>query len=77
MIKNITLSADEELIQNARNLAQMENSTLNARFREWLHQYVKSQISSGEYDNLMENLNYAKANKTFSRDEFYGPGASV
>jgi hypothetical protein len=38
MLKNITLSADEELIRKAREKAQKEHTTLNASFRQWLKQ---------------------------------------
>jgi hypothetical protein len=40
MLKNITLSANQELIQLARKKAINQNSTLNAQFRAWLKQYV-------------------------------------
>ena len=40
MIKNVTLSAEEQLIAQARRRAQQERKTLNAVFREWLAAYV-------------------------------------
>ena len=39
-MKNITLSADENLIADARRRAAAENTTLNAQFRLWLEGYV-------------------------------------
>ena len=39
-MKNITLSADENLIEAARRRAVSERSTLNAQFRLWLADYV-------------------------------------
>ena len=39
-MKNITLSADEDLIVAARRRAVSENTTLNAVFRQWLADYV-------------------------------------
>ena len=39
-VKNITLSADEALIEQARAVAKSERTTLNAAFREWLEQYA-------------------------------------
>jgi hypothetical protein len=39
MLKNITLSAEEELIHRARQKAQNERTTLNANFRCWLKQF--------------------------------------
>ena len=45
MLKNITLSADEALIREARRQAALHNTTLNALFREWLNQYVAQELS--------------------------------
>ena len=36
MMKNITLSADETLIERARQRAVVEHTTLNELFRAWL-----------------------------------------
>ena len=40
-MKNITLSADEKLIQTARERARAEHTTLNELFRNWLKDYVQ------------------------------------
>lgn len=39
-MRNITLSADENLIDEARKHATSRNTTLNAEFRLWLKDYV-------------------------------------
>ena len=39
-MKNITLSADEGLIEEARRIAVSRSTTLNAEFRQWLADYV-------------------------------------
>ena len=39
LLKNITLSADESLIEAARRRAKAEQTTLNAQFRLWLESY--------------------------------------
>ena len=39
-MKNITLSADENLIEAARRRAMEERTTLNEQFRLWLKDYV-------------------------------------
>ena len=39
-VKNITLSADEGLIEAARRRAAAERTTLNAEFRMWLAEYA-------------------------------------
>ncbi len=68
MLKNITLSADEYLLRRAREKAQSEHTTLNARFRQWLERYAASNMDR-EYMNLMEELSYAKPLRRYSRDE--------
>jgi hypothetical protein len=39
-VKNITLSADERLIEEAREKARQEHTTPNEQFRRWLADYV-------------------------------------
>ena len=69
MLKNITLSADEELIRKAREKAQREHTTINASFRQWLKQYVNADIWMNDYDSLMNSLDYVKPGKKFTRDD--------
>jgi hypothetical protein len=70
-MKNITLSADEHLIEQARKTALAQHKTLNTAFREWLEQYTAQ--SSGdieEFDHLMERLRgRVIAGRKFTRDE--------
>ncbi len=69
MLKNITLSADEELIRKARRKAQKENTTVNEQFRIWLSRFIKADNRMTDYDALMQKLSYASSSKKFSRDE--------
>jgi len=69
MLKNITLSADEELIRKAREKAQREHTTLNETFRGWLRQYVNAEARAREFDALMQSLDYVRPWRTFSREE--------
>ncbi len=39
-LKNITLSADERLIEAAREKARAQRTTLNEQFRRWLEDYA-------------------------------------
>jgi hypothetical protein len=39
-MRNVTFSADERLIDAARERAQRERTTLNEQFRLWLEQYA-------------------------------------
>ncbi len=44
-MKNITLSADERLIEAARERARAEHTTLNEQFRLWLAEYAQRQLA--------------------------------
>ncbi|CAM2066552.1 hypothetical protein SCOR_14335 [Sulfidibacter corallicola] len=67
MLKNITLSADESLIQRARARAALEKRTLNALFREWLARYAGKERDMESYRQLMAKLSYAAPGKDSSR----------
>jgi hemerythrin len=69
MVKNITLSADEQLIRKAREKAAREERTLNQLFREWLARYVASDDAVENYRELMRQLAHVRADRTFTRDE--------
>ncbi len=68
MLKNITLSADAEMIELARQKAREEKTTLNTYFRLWLKQYTQRN-NDLNYKEIMKKLDYAKAGRKFTRDE--------
>ncbi len=68
-MKNITLSAEESIIERARARAATEHTTLNARFRYWLKRYTMKDRSVEDYDQLMKTLEYAKTDRTLTREE--------
>lgn len=68
-MKNITLSADEDLIERARTIARGQRRTLNAVFREWLTQFTQSVGDAQGFDALMSHLRNVDAGAHFSRDE--------
>lgn len=69
-MKNITLSADEHLIERARHTAQSQHKTLNAAFREWLEQYTSQNGDLEAFDLLMRRLRgKVIAGRKFTRDE--------
>ncbi len=68
-MKNITLSADEDLIERARSIARGQRRTLNAAFREWLEQFTASPGDAQSFDALMKRMKRVDAGKHFSRDE--------
>jgi hypothetical protein len=67
--KNITLSADEELIQRARLRALEQNTSLNVAFRRWLSRYAGPESPEADYQNLMKKLKNVDAGRKFSREE--------
>lgn len=68
-MKNITLSADEDLIEQARLIARSQCETLNAAFRRWLLQYTAQGGSGRDVESLMKRLRHVKAGHHFTRDE--------
>ena len=42
-MKNITFSIDERLLEAARKYAALENTTIDAKFRQWLEDYTERQ----------------------------------
>lgn len=70
-MKNITLSADESLIEKARSVARAQRRSLNDAFREWLQQFAMSdgEAAAVKFDELMKQLKYVKIDQHFTRDE--------
>lgn len=69
MVKNITLTAEEKLIEAARARAQQQRTTLNEAFRQWLLRYVAADAASGQFRQLMRQLKHVNAGRKFSRDD--------
>ena len=69
-MKNITLSADEELIEAARAQARADKTTLNEQFRLWLVQYARKQHVL-RFRELMDDLQakVSTGGRKFTRDE--------
>jgi hypothetical protein len=55
-MKNITLSADEKLIEAAHARARAEHTTLNELFRHWLAEYVGHHERLQRYDQVIGAL---------------------
>ena len=70
-MKNITLSADDQLIEAARNRARAEQTTLNEQFRRWLADYVSNEQQAQEAMALIKELRnqVRTGGRKFSRDE--------
>ena len=68
-MKNITLSADEDLIEKARAIARSQRTTLNEAFRQWLAQFTASAGEAQSFDSLMQQLRHIKSRGPYTRDE--------
>lgn len=69
-MKNVTLSADERLIEAARERARSMHSTLNEEFRRWLERYAAPDHGLQHYDAVMAQLRgRVKVGRKLSRDE--------
>ncbi|MGH9568991.1 MAG: hypothetical protein ACRD4F_05100 [Candidatus Angelobacter sp.] len=68
-MKNITLSADEGLIEQARLVARAQRKTLNEAFREWLAQFTSQSGNTQEAEVLLKRLSHVRAGRGFTRDE--------
>jgi hypothetical protein len=70
-MKNITLSADEQLIEVARQRANSEHTTLNEQFRIWLESYARHQQQVDEAIATIKDLQgkYSTNGRKFTREE--------
>jgi hypothetical protein len=69
-MKNITLSADEQLIEQARLTAKLQHKTLNQAFREWLTDYTRRESDEKAIEALYQRLSYVNSGgRKYTRDE--------
>jgi hypothetical protein len=70
-MRNITFSADERLIEAARDRALRERTTLNEEFRRWLKAYAlrenRAQTAMATISELQTSLR--TGGRRFTRDE--------
>ena len=69
IMKNVTFSANEDLIEKARARALSERRTLNTAFRDWLERYAGAAKSQADFDHLMRTLSHVKFARKFTRDD--------
>ena len=70
MARNITFSADEALIDAAREAARSENTTLNEQFRLWLESYARKRQADRAMEVVQRIRSYASSDgRTFTREE--------
>ncbi len=69
-MKNITLSADENLIEAARARARAEHTTLNEQFRLWLEFYARRDVRMQRYDEVLARVKgNVRVGRKLTRDE--------
>lgn len=68
-MKNITLSADESLIETAREVARTQHTTVNQLFREWLAELAGRKDREQQVAALLSRLDYVRSSGSFTRDE--------
>lgn len=70
-MKNITLSADEQLIEAARERARAEHTTLNEQFRRWLRKYAGRDHRASTGMTVIADLQQRvrTGGRRFTRDE--------
>jgi hypothetical protein len=64
-----SLSAEDELIDRAREVARRKGTSLDEEFREWLRAYADRQNAAARFDALMESLSHVRAGRKFTREE--------
>lgn len=69
LVKNITLTADEHLIEQARKAAADRHTTLNAMFREWLEDVAGRRERLRRFDEAMERTKYFSVDRKYTREE--------
>ena len=72
-MRNITLSADEHLIEAARARARAERTTLNEQFRRWLGDYAQRQKKADAAMAVIDELHgrLRTGGRRFTREEMH------
>ncbi|HKK18860.1 MAG TPA: hypothetical protein VJ952_09300 [Opitutales bacterium] len=68
-MKNVTFSADEELIELARDEARSRKTTLNALFRDWLEDLARRDERRERVDAVFDEMAAYNAGGQFTREE--------
>lgn len=70
MARNITFTADEALIEEAREAARADSTTLNEQFKIWLEQYARKQRAARAMQTVERLRGYVRTEgRKFSRDD--------
>lgn len=69
-MRNITFTADEGLIEAAREQAAADNTTLNEQFRRWLEQYARQRQATRAMETVDRMRAYVRTGgRKFTRDQ--------
>ncbi len=76
VMKNITLSAPDHTIDDARAVAAQKNTTVNALVREWLDSYVAENTAKKKTERLKaleDSFEYFsfKSDRKYTREEMH------
>lgn len=70
MVRNITFTADAALIDEAREAAREEHTTLNAQFQFWLEAYARKRRAARAMEVMKRISKYASSGGLkFTREE--------
>lgn len=73
-MKNITLSADERLLEKARREAARRGTSLNQLIRDYLEELAGERAASSEFDRLFELSQQARGRRgdwRFDRNDLH------
>lgn len=68
-MKNITLSADEHVIELAREEARKRKTTLNALFREWINDLAARDERHLNIHRIFQQMKEFDSGGPFTRDQ--------
>lgn len=68
-MKNVTFSANEKVIELAREEARARKTTLNALFRDWLEDLAQREQRRERVDAVFEEMAEYNAGGHFTREE--------
>lgn len=69
-LRNLTMSADPELIDRARRKAESRQTTLNGEFRIWLSTYSDENTpTQNDIEKVLDQMAYFQAGPRPGREE--------
>jgi hypothetical protein len=69
-MKRVTFRADEALIKQAREVARLQNKTLDTAFREWLVEFTEPVRNAEQAMALIKKLReHVRVRPPYTRDE--------